>query len=36
MSHAKDGNLIQTSERRGSAGKIEKLGFKILVNPKHA
>ena len=27
---------IQTSGRHGSAGKIEKLGFLIPVNPKHA
>ena len=35
-SHARDGSEIQTSGRRGSAGKIEKLGFLIHVNPKHA
>ena len=35
-SHARDGNELQTSGRRGSAGKIEKLGFLIPVNPKHA
>ena len=35
-SHARDGSEIQTSRRRGSAGKIEKLGFLIPVNPKHA
>ena len=35
-SHARNGNEIQTSGRRGSAGKIEKLGFLIPVNPKHA
>ena len=29
MSHARDGGEIQTSGRRGSAGKIEKLGFLI-------
>ena len=29
-------NEIQTSGRRGSAGKIEKLGFLIPVIPKHA
>ena len=34
-SHVRNGNEIQTSGRRGSAGNIEKLGFKILVNPKH-
>ena len=28
-------NEIQTSRHRGSAGKIEKLGFLIYVNPKH-
>ena len=31
-----DENEIQTSGRRGSAGKIEKLGFLIPVIPKHA
>ena len=31
-----DGSEIQTSRRRGSAGKIEKLGFLIPVIPKHA
>ena len=35
-SHARNGNEIQTSGRRGSAGKIEKLGFLIPVIPKHA
>ena len=35
-SHARNGNEIQTSVHRGSAKNIEKLGFKILVNPKHA
>ena len=35
-SHARNGNEIQTSGHRGSAENIEKLGFKILVNPKHA
>ena len=35
-SHARNGNKIQTSGHRGSAENIEKLGFKILVNPKHA
>ena len=35
-SHARNGNEIQTSGRRCSAGKIEKLGFLIPVNPKHA
>ena len=35
-SHARNGNEIQTSGRRGSAEKIEKLGFLIPVNPKHA
>ena len=35
-SHARHGSEIQTSGRRGSAGKIEKLGFLIPVNPKHA
>ena len=34
-SHARNGNEIQTSGRRGSAVKIEKLGFLIPVNPKH-
>ena len=34
--HAKNENKIQTSGHRGSAENIEKLGFKILVNPKHA
>ena len=32
--HARNGNEIQTSRRRGSAGNIEKLGFLIPVNPK--
>ena len=35
-SHARNGNEIQTSGRRGSAGKIGKLGLLIYVNPKHA
>ena len=35
-SHARDGSEIQTSGRRGSAGKIEILGFLIPVIPKHA
>ena len=35
-SHARNGNQFQTSGRRGSAGKIEKFGFLIPVNPKHA
>ena len=35
-SHARNGNEIQTSGRRGSAGKIEKVGFLIPVNPKHS
>ena len=35
-SYARDVNEIQTSGRRGSAGNIEKLGFLIPVNPKHA
>ena len=35
-SHAIDWCEIQTSGRRGSARKIEKLGFLIPVNPKHA
>ena len=30
------GNEIQTSGCRGSAGNVEKLGFLIPVNPKHA
>ena len=34
-SHARDGNEIQTSRRRGSAGNIEILGFLIPVNIKH-
>ena len=34
--HEKDGTEIQTSGRHGSAGNIEKLGFLILVIPKHA
>ena len=34
-SHARNGNEIQTPGHRGSAENIEKLGFKILVNPKH-
>ena len=34
--HAKNENKIQTSRHRGSVENIEKLGFKILVNPKHA
>ena len=33
-SHARNGNEIQTSGRRGSAGKIEKLGYLIHVNQK--
>ena len=32
-SHAKNENKIQTSGHRGSAVNIEKIGFKILVNP---
>ena len=35
-SHARNENKIKTSGHRGSAKNIEKLGFKILVNPKHA
>ena len=35
-SHARNGNQIQTSWRRDSAENIEKLGFKIHVNPKLA
>jgi hypothetical protein len=35
-SHARSGNGIQTSGCLGSAGNIEKLGFKIPVNPKLA
>ena len=35
-SHARDGSEIQTFGHCGSAGKIEKLGFLIHVNPKHA
>ena len=35
-SHARNGNEIQTFGRHGSAGNIEKLGFLIPVNPKHA
>ena len=35
-SHERDGSEIQTSGRRGLAGKMEKLGFLIPVNPKHA
>ena len=35
-SHARDESEIQTFGRRGSAGKIEKLGFLIHVNPNHA
>ena len=35
-SHARNGNGIQTSGHRGSARNIEKLGFLIPVNPKHA
>ena len=35
-SHVRNGNEIQTSGHRGSAENIEKHGFKILVNPKHA
>ena len=35
-SHARNGNEIQISGRRGSARKIEKLGLLIPVNPKHA
>ena len=31
MSHARDGSEIQTSGHRGSARKIEKLGFLIPV-----
>ena len=34
-SHARNRNEIQTSGRRGLAGKIEKLGILIPVNPKH-
>ena len=34
-SHARNGNEIQTSRCRGSAGMIEKLGFLIPVSPKH-
>ena len=34
-SHARNGNEIQTSGRRGSVEMIEKLGFLIPVNPKH-
>ena len=35
-SHARNGNEIQTSGRHGLAENIEKLGFLIPVNPKHA
>ena len=35
-SQARNGNEIQTSVPRGSARKIEKLGFLILDNPIHA
>ena len=35
-SHARNGNEIQTSGHHGSTENIEKLSFKILVNPKHA
>ena len=35
-SHARNGNEIQTSGHRGSAENIEKHGFQIIVNPKHA
>ena len=35
-SHARNENKIQTYGCRGSAEKIEKLGFLILVIPKHA
>ena len=35
-SYARDGNEIQTFGCRRSVGKIEKLGFLIPVNPKHA
>ena len=35
-SHVINGNEIQTSGRRGSSKKIEKLGFLIPVNQKHA
>ena len=35
-SHARNGNEIQTFGHRGLAENIEKLGFKILVNLKHA
>ena len=35
-SHARNGNESQTSGHRGLAGKIEKLGFLIPVNAKHA
>ena len=35
-SHARDGTEIQTSGRRGSAGKIEKLGFLVPIIPKQA
>ena len=34
-SHERNGNGIQTSGGRASAGNIEKLGFLISVNPKH-
>ena len=34
-SHARNETKIKTSGHRGSAENIEKLGFKILVNPKH-
>ena len=33
--HARNKNKIKTSRHRGLAENIEKLGFKILVNPKH-
>ena len=35
-SHARNGNAIQTFGHRGSAWKIQKLAFLILVDPKHA
>jgi hypothetical protein len=35
-SHARNGNEFQTSGHRGSFVNIEKLGFKIPVNPKLA
>ena len=34
--HARNGNEIQNSGRRGWVGNIEKLSFLIPVNPKHA